>query len=44
MRLGFIKGQSVVSAPHPPQKVRALRNVTRWMEQGPEWLLVQKKG
>src|SRR6266496_1000750 len=32
-----IKGQSVVIAPHPPRKVRAVRNVTRWMEQGTQW-------
>jgi hypothetical protein len=38
-----IKGQSVVIAPHPPRKLRAVRNVTRWMEQGTAWVLVQKK-
>jgi hypothetical protein len=38
-----IKGQSVVIAPHPPRKARPVRNVTRWMEQGTEWTLVQKK-
>ena len=37
-----MKGQSVVIAPHP-STVRAVRNVTRWMEQGTEWILVQKK-
>jgi len=38
-----IKGQSVVIAPHPPRKLRAVRNVTRWMKQGTAWVLVQKK-
>ena len=38
-----VKGQSVVISPHPPRKVRPVRNVTRWMEQGAEWILVQKK-
>jgi energy-coupling factor transporter ATP-binding protein EcfA2 len=38
-----IKGQSVVITPHPPRRLRAVRNVTRWMEQGSEWILVQKK-
>jgi hypothetical protein len=38
-----VKGQSVVIAPHPPRKSRPVRNVTRWMEQGTEWTLVQKK-
>jgi energy-coupling factor transporter ATP-binding protein EcfA2 len=38
-----LKGQSVVIAPHPPRKARPVRNVTRWMEQGTEWTLVQKK-
>jgi hypothetical protein len=38
-----IKGQSVVITSHPPRKLRAVRNVTRWMEQGTEWVLVQKK-
>src|SRR5260370_1877547 len=37
-----LKGQSVVIAPHPPRKSRPVRNVTRWMEQGPDWVLVQK--
>jgi hypothetical protein len=37
-----LKGQSVVITPHPPRKVRAVRNVTRWVEQGPDWVLVQK--
>jgi len=37
------KGQSVVIAPHPPRKSRPVRNVTRWTEQGSEWILVQKK-
>lgn len=39
-----VKGQSVVIAPHPPRKSRPVRNVTRWMEQGIEWRVVQKKG
>jgi len=38
-----LKEQSVVIAPHPPRKARPVRNVTRWMEQGTEWTLVQKK-
>jgi AAA domain len=38
-----LKGQSVVITPHPPRRVRAVRNVNRWMEQGTEWTLVQKK-
>jgi hypothetical protein len=38
-----LKGQSVVIAPHPPRKLRPVRNVTRWTEQGPDWILVQKK-
>jgi hypothetical protein len=38
-----LKEQSVVITPHPPRKVRAVRNVTRWMEQGTAWILVQKK-
>jgi hypothetical protein len=38
-----VKGQSVIISPHLPRKVRPVRNVTRWMEQGPEWVLVQKK-
>lgn len=38
-----LKGSSVVIAPHPPRKSRAVRNVTRWMGQGPDWDLVQKK-
>ena len=37
-----LKGQSVVIAPHPPRKSRPVRNVTRWMEQGTEWVLVRK--
>ena len=37
-----VKGQSVVISPHPPRKSRPVRNVTRWMEQGPDWVLVQK--
>ena len=37
------KEQAVVIAPHPPRKSRPVRNVTRWMEQGTEWVLVQKK-
>jgi hypothetical protein len=38
-----LKGQSVVILPHPPRKSRPVRNVARWMEQGTEWFLVQKK-
>ena len=38
-----LKGQSVVIAPHPARKSRAVRNVTRWMEQETEWVRVQKK-
>jgi len=38
-----LKGQSVVIAPHPPRKSRAVRNVTRWMEQETQWGLVQKQ-
>lgn len=38
-----LKGSSVVIASHPPRKSRAVRNVTRWMEQGTQWVLVQKK-
>jgi hypothetical protein len=38
-----LKGQSVVIAPHSPRMSRAVRNVTRWMQQGIEWVLVQKK-
>jgi len=38
-----VKGQAVVIAPHPPRKLRPVRNVTRWVEQGTEWALVQKK-
>jgi hypothetical protein len=38
-----LKEQSVVIAPHPPRKSRPVRNVTRWMEQGAAWVLVQKK-
>jgi AAA domain len=38
-----VKGQSVMILPHPPRKLRPVRNVTRWMEQGTEWGLVQKK-
>ncbi len=38
-----LKEQSVVIAQHPPRKLRPVRNVTRWMEQGIEWVLVQKK-
>jgi hypothetical protein len=32
-----------VISPHPPRKSRPVRNVTRWMEQGTEWVLIQKK-
>lgn len=38
-----VKGQSVVISPHPPRKLRPVRNVTRWAEQGSDWVLVQKK-
>jgi hypothetical protein len=38
-----VKGQSVVISQHPPRKLRPVRNVTRWMQQGTEWVLVQKK-
>jgi hypothetical protein len=38
-----LKGQPVVITPHPPRKALPVRNVTRWMEQGTEWTLVQKK-
>jgi hypothetical protein len=38
-----VKGQSVVISPHPKRQSRPVRNVTRWMEQGTEWILVQKK-
>jgi hypothetical protein len=39
-----LQEQSVVILPHPPRKLRPVRNVTRWMEQGNEWVLVQKTG
>jgi energy-coupling factor transporter ATP-binding protein EcfA2 len=38
-----LKGSSVMIAPHPPRTSRPVRNVTRWTEQGPDWVLVQKK-
>ncbi len=38
-----LKGQSVVITLHPPRKSRPVRNVTRWVEQETEWVLVQKK-
>jgi hypothetical protein len=38
-----LKEQSVVIWPHPPRKSRPVRNVTRWMEQESDWVLVQKK-
>jgi hypothetical protein len=38
-----VKGQSVVILPHLPRKLRPVRNVTRWMEQGSEWAIIQKK-
>ena len=38
-----LKAQSVVIAHHPPRKSRPVRNVTRWMEQESDWVLVQKK-
>ena len=37
-----VKGQSMMISPHPPRKSRPVRNVTRWMEQGLDWVLVQK--
>jgi hypothetical protein len=37
-----LKEQAVVIVPHPPRKSRPVRNITRWMEQGTAWLLVQK--
>jgi hypothetical protein len=36
-----LKGSSVVIAPHPKCQLRAVRNVTRWMEQELEWVLVK---
>jgi hypothetical protein len=38
-----VKGQSVMISPHPPRKSRPVRNVTRWVQQETEWVLVQKK-
>ncbi len=38
-----LKERSVVIAPHPPRKSRPVRNVTRWVEQGTQWVLIQKK-
>lgn len=38
-----LKGSTVVIAQHPPRTLRPVRNVTRWTEQGPDWVLVQKK-
>jgi hypothetical protein len=38
-----LKEQSVVIVPHPPRKSRPVRNVTRWIEQGTEWVFTQKK-
>ena len=38
-----LKKTSVVIMSHPPRKSRAVRNVTRWMGQGTDWELVQKK-
>ncbi len=38
-----VKGQFVVIASHPPRKLRAVRNVPRWMQQGSEWIFVEKK-
>ena len=38
-----LKRSAVVIAPHPPRKSRPVRNVTRWMEQGTQWILVQRK-
>ncbi|WP_161975795.1 hypothetical protein [Tengunoibacter tsumagoiensis] len=33
----------MVIMPYPPRKSRPVRNVTRWIEQGTEWVLTQKK-
>jgi energy-coupling factor transporter ATP-binding protein EcfA2 len=38
-----LKEQSVVIAQHPPRKSRPVRNVTRWVEQETQWVLIQKK-
>jgi hypothetical protein len=38
-----MKGQAVVISPHPPRTSRPVRNVTRWVEQGTAWILVQKQ-
>jgi hypothetical protein len=37
-----LKGSDVLIAPHPKRQSRAVRNVTRWTEQGADWGLVQK--
>ena len=37
-----LKGSSVMIVPHPKRQSRAVRNVTRWTEQGADWVLVQK--
>jgi hypothetical protein len=36
-----LKRSSVMIAPHPPLKSRAVRNVTRWVEQELDWVLVK---
>jgi AAA domain len=43
VRKAKVKGQSVVIMPHEPRTKRAVRNVSRWVQQGTEWVLVQKK-
>ena len=43
VRKAKVKGQEVLITPHKPRMMRAVRNVTRWMEQETEWVRVQKK-
>jgi hypothetical protein len=38
-----LKDQSVIIAPHLPRKLRPVRNITRWIEQGSDWAVAQKK-
>lgn len=38
-----LKRSSVEITSHPPRKARPVRNITRWVEQGAAWVLVQKK-
>ncbi|HEX6555958.1 MAG TPA: ATP-binding protein [Ktedonobacteraceae bacterium] len=38
-----VKGQSVMISLHLPRRLRPVRNVTRWVQRGAEWGLVQKK-